>query len=177
MKNTNTTIWWIAGIIAVALGVWFVARYQHTTTIPIPRSPTQATYDIQNPREQGDNLNGQHLGKITRIMQAKGGAYELNITYATLVNCAAEGDNCPNDYRINLSTRSETFPIEQYTDVRLQTYAHDTNGALQFNSKVSIDEFIGLFDGATEDYIPEVLYYWITIKDGTVIGITEQYQP
>jgi hypothetical protein len=82
--------------------------------------------------------------------------------------------NCtPGGFYIrNQNTQLRTFPIANNVQIKLQTYNNQGN-----NYVVSPATFINIFNTATGEYPAKKLPYWITLNNGVVTGITEQYVP
>ncbi len=132
--------------------------------------------------EFGDDVNGRHLGKIISITDQS--QPSLSIDYVQWTSCS--DDDCPNGYRIkNDNPKIRTFPIVSNPDVKLQTFGWDSTGNFDYDQHISFAGFVEIFANPRQfnnatgipSYDPKKLYYWITLKDGAVIEIEEQYQP
>lgn len=129
------------------------------------------------PHESGNDLNGQHLGYIKSV-SFNNGDYSMKIDYVQWISpCPGElGEfECPNGYKIvNSNSLLRTFPISNNITVTSLTEP----GAGLYNNgpqQISLNSFHNLFKSNTlwTDSIP----FWITIKNGVVTEIAEQYVP
>ncbi|MBU1177588.1 hypothetical protein KJ903_00035 [Patescibacteria group bacterium] len=129
------------------------------------------------------------LGYITKVYDKDGKRY-LDIDYIQWLTgedakqamvedglCESVADCVvTNDYHIkNQNSKIRTFEISTDTKIYMQTLDIETKG-INWDQEITYDIFKGLF--ATEvieqqQYIP----YHISIKDGIVIEIAEQYIP
>jgi hypothetical protein len=184
-QKKSMLIWGIICILVV-LATVVVHPQQHQITSMTPpshqtqQSPiTTATTPTQL-HDSGDDTNGTHLGKIVSIGKNPGNAYMLKVDYATLVDCSTEGaDTCPNDYRItNTDSQTRSFYVNHDATVLVQTYPFNSVQPPAYDRPIPLDDFIILFNAPDQSTYPaKSLYYWITIKDGVVTTIDEQYQP
>lgn len=113
--------------------------------------------------ESGDDVNGKHIGYIKSIDSKN----NLSIDYVQWVSpCVA----CMNGFDVvNDNTKLRSFPILDTAQIKLQTYSHNSSGGFNWNQVVSLPIF--------KNALNSNLLYWVTLKDGKVIEITEQYRP
>ncbi len=126
------------------------------TLTPVPAQPAGVESTIATPdnKDYGDDKNGMHVGLIKSIST----------------------DFVGVDY-VNENSQVHTIPIAPGTTVSLQTYAKDPEGGQSWNEQVSLEEFIKIYLDKTDLYQADKLLYWVTIKDGKVVDISEQYLP
>jgi hypothetical protein len=177
--SKNKVLLWGVICVVVVLAAFLVQPHQAPTPTPISDINNQQQGPAQL-SESGDDTNGTHLGRIASIGKNEGNAYMLTINYAHMTDCASEGaDACPNDFRIvadNADTRS--FYLNHDAPVLVQTYPFNSVMPPAYNREIALDDFITLFTAPDQSTYPaKSLYYWITIEDGVVTSITEQYQP
>jgi len=169
-------------IIVIITDVVIMKRHAVAPSVqPTITAPTAVATPTETPsaapeqlQESGDDVNGQHIGYIKNLTDTDG-AYSMTINYVQWTSCK----NCPDDYSLtNTNTKLRTFPIAANAAVLLQTYSHGaTNGNFNWNQMVSLSDFAAIFAHPMNDYTATRLLYWITIKNGTVTNIVEQYQP
>lgn len=145
------------------------------------------TPDYIAPKDRGDDVNGYHMGYIKEI-SLLGSTYFMKIDYADWGGCK-DAKDCPNDYSIeNKSTDLRTLPISNDVRIELQTFSHQNSGIDKGNYNwgqlVGLEPFKRIIDGtliSEEPYATNfkdaLIPFWITIKNGKVIEIVEQYQP
>lgn len=116
--------------------------------------------------EYGDDKNGRHIGYIKKIDEKN----NLSIDYVQWISpCAPDALDCQNGFKTkNSSNQLRVFPVLDNVQIKLQTYGHDSSGGLIWNQVVSFSVF--------KTALNVDLLYWITLKDGKVVEITEQYQ-
>lgn len=123
--------------------------------------------------EQGNDVNGRHIGQIKSVTSA-GGSYSLVIDYVILDVCPPrnEGDKC----LVNNNTMLRTFPIA--SNATVQTFNLNWEPV-----SISLQQFAHNFStgaNAPENTITNGTMYalnWITIENGVVVKITPQYLP
>ncbi len=134
--------------------------------------------------ELGDDINGKHIGYINSIT-SQGGTNSLVIDYVEwITNCQADAQTsyCMNGYDVvNNNAQLRTFVVSNNAQVTLQTYSHQTSGLdagnFNYNEIVSLPIFINAINNPSVTYPAQNLLYWITLSNGEVTKITEQYQP
>lgn len=119
-------------------------------------------------KESGNDVNGQHLGYIKTISNTS-----LSIDYIQWLSC----DDCGNGFRIvNDNPQIRTFKIAPTPHVEWIGFGDQ---AIE-TKDISLTTFVKTFNGEPAPYS---LYdngshlYWITIKNGLVVGISQQYLP
>lgn len=140
------------------------------------------------PTEIGDDINGRHLGKI--ISLPSGTPPTLSIKYAQIPTCTDGDEYCPDPVEtiyVPSSSIEKTFPISKNIVVYLQTYGWTSVGNFNSDQVIPFETFREVFDSPIEwngkgkqdrpSYDPKTRFYWITLIDGEVTEITEQYQP
>lgn len=90
----------------------------------------------------------------------------------------AEGQESPppNDYYIvNSNTKLRTIPVKAGLKITMITTAE---GPQMDGYAVSLDSWIDMVEAGPEAYPPaKTLPYWVTVKDGKVSRVEEQYLP
>lgn len=138
--------------------------------------------------------NGKQIGYIKTVYyNPNGGNSSLTIDYIQWISpCVANSQTsyCMNGFDIvNDNPLLRTFPISNNVVIKMQTYSHDpTTGNFNWNQIVSLSQFTDIIDGTeskdnsnnpysygstTKRGIP----FWITLNNGVITEITEQYIP
>lgn len=122
--------------------------------------------------ESGVDNNGRHIGYIKNISSV-GNNYSLEIDYIQWIGC--NDSDCPNGFKIvNGNSLIRTFPVLGGITATVLTQPigglYDSGG-----QQISLNSLQTLLQPNTfwTDSIP----FWITLKDGKVSEITEQYVP
>jgi hypothetical protein len=122
-----------------------------------------------NAKEYGDDFNGKHIGFIKSIDSKN----NLSIDYVQWVSpCVANPSTsyCMNGFDvINDNTKLRSFSVLDTAQIKLQTYSNDSSGNFNWNQVVSLPVF--------KKALNSDLLYWVTLKDGKIVEITEQYRP
>ena len=126
--------------------------------------------------------NGKHIGYIKSISSSNGN-YSLKIDYIQMNDCTpAPGapESCNNGFEIiNNNPLIRTFIISSSlssgTPIKMQTYWQ--NG--QQISNISLATLKGLINSSVSDlaYWKTIIPFWITLDNGVVADISEQYLP
>ena len=112
--------------------------------------------------ESGDDKNGHHVGYLKNI-SSTAGSYSLQIDYIQWIGC--NGLDCPNGFKIvNDNPLIRKFPISD--DIKV----YDNN-----LKEITIKSLQSLMmsNESWKNNTP----FWITLKDGKISEITEQYVP
>ncbi len=136
------------------------------------------------PAVSGENIpgyqnTGKYIGYIKSIATQNNGTTGLSIDYVQWLTCAGNSTDCTNGYKVvNSSPQMRFFPVASNATVTLQTYSHNpTDGNFYYNQPVSLATFKTAFNTPTTQYTASKLLYWITLNNGVVTNISEQYQP
>lgn len=176
------------GLILVIIGVLVVgcgAYYLETKNSSVPEDAViDNSQPIVNQDENNVKNDGKYIGFIKNI-SSKNGISSLIIDYVQWITpCVpnASIDYCLNGYTVkNDNLLLRTFPISKDVQVKLQTYSHDTYGNYNWNQIVPFSEFATALNDSyilmNPPYPAQGLLYWITLSNGVVTTITEQYQP
>ena len=78
---------------------------------------------------------------------------------------------------VNSNSLLRTFTISNNVQIKLQTYSNNTYGNFNWNQIISLPTFTNALNNPTGMYPAKNLLYWITLSNGVVTDITEQYQP
>ncbi len=144
-----------------------------TTTPPAkPETPAVTTAE-----------DGKHFAYIKKTVDKNGGTY-LTVDYAEMLTGKAAADAAaaaglesppPNDYFIsNSNTKLREFPVDTAINVTLTS---TIEGVRPEGYAVPFGEFQNIFNGASAGPDLSRQPFWITIKDGTITIIAEQYLP
>ncbi len=149
--------------------------------------------------EDSDENADLHMGYIKAVTQ-KDGVYSIVIDYATMLNgesasqarledgeCSLSEGNCdvPGFYIQNSDPVLHTLELAPNAKVIMATWSHAVDGNFNYDdTSLDVKGFTGLFDGSTKltpegepaDYFKD-MPYWITLENGVVVEIREQYLP
>jgi hypothetical protein len=153
------------------------------TTLPIPTvSPSPSPTASALPAELDD---GRHFGFV-RSVDAEAGTFVYDLAEFLTgeeANQAAvedgaieEGDSVPNDYYIrNQNPRLRTLTLAEDARIQILDWAHCCDEFLD----AELESFAQGFeeDDPTGTYRGETSPYWVTVEDGVVTQIQEQYLP
>lgn len=127
----------------------------------------------------------KQIGSIKSIYQ-KNGKYYLDIDYVQWISnaktCETRYGEYNNDYCIiNDNSLLRTFSISNDVKVELQTYSHDVSGGYVWNQVIPLSIFATALNNSYVEMHPEYparnFLYWITLNNGVITNIVEQYQP
>jgi len=152
----------------------------------------------------GNDVNGKQIGYIKSVSSSDGN-YSLKIDYIQWVSpCVANSETsyCMNGYEIvNTNPLIRTFPISNNATIKMQTFSHNASGNFNSNQVVSLPLFEGIINGTVipnyldpsqnpgaglNPYTPiyntgsttnKGIPFWITLNNGVITDITEQYIP
>jgi hypothetical protein len=128
--------------------------------------------------------DGRHFCYVTSALW-EGEVPRLTVDYAQMLTGAeaaaaatAAGDESPppNDYYIvNENPRLRSFPVDPSLTVRMTSTAE---GTLPEGYDMAFGEWFDAYSGMSGAF-PAIrdVPYWITIENGTIIAIEEQYLP
>ncbi|MFA6397921.1 MAG: hypothetical protein WDK96_03725 [Candidatus Paceibacterota bacterium] len=135
---------------------------------------------VENPTDAAEK-NGKHIGYIKNIVFSNGDEI-VTIDYIQMNNCTPNVPNvgdCPNGFKIlNTNPLTRTFSISSSllsgTPIKMQTYWQ--NG--QQISNISVATLKSLINSTS----PTLSYwktipFWITLNNGIITDISEQYLP
>lgn len=140
--------------------------------------------DTDNKGSSVKEKDGKQFGYISNVHTDNDRSF-LDIDYAQMLtgeeaNKAAlkAGDEVNNDYYIvNQNKKIRTFEINQSAVITLQTWRLSTTGQIK-DTSLTLDKFVNIFYSSDDDSKRLAANpYWITIKDGFVAKIEEQYIP
>ncbi|TDB39658.1 MAG: hypothetical protein D9V44_01460 [Actinobacteria bacterium] len=127
--------------------------------------------------------DGKHFCYIKTIVDKNGGTY-LTVDYAEMLTGKAAADAAaaagqesppPNDYFIsNTNKKLREFPVDTAINVTLTSTAE---GVQPEGYKVPFGDFQNIFTGVASGPDLTRQPFWITIKNGTITVIAEQYLP
>ena len=125
-------------------------------------SKTDCALEATNP-SVSENVSGNNIGFIKKVSSDG----MLTIDYVQWVNCTAD-QNCMDDYKIvNPDSQLRTFKISDYAFIEILSAPNYTK-PVNISRKEFIDKEIA---HNTERLV------WITLKDGIIEKISEQYRP
>lgn len=141
-----------------------------------PSAPHDAT-----PPSEWDAETGRFLAYIERI-EDRGGRTYLGVDYTQLLSgedaaeiYEAEGEEPLDFIVINESERVRTWPVADDVSVSVATMPEhmDVDGY-----DLTFDEWRDMYTGARDDFPgARTASYWITLEDGVITSIDEQYFP
>ncbi len=127
--------------------------------------------------------DGKHFAYIKTVVDKNGGTY-LTVDYAEMLTGKAAADAAkaagqesppPNDYFIsNTNKKLREFPVDTAINVTLTS---TSEGVKPEGYKVPFGDFENIFTGVISGPDLSRQPFWITIKDGTITIIAEQYLP
>jgi hypothetical protein len=163
-----------------------------TSENPPPRTSTPASESTPSPSVieptsatlSSELEDGRHFGYIESFdLEALPGSVVFDLAYLLTgeeANQAAAEDGyetpVPNDYYvINDNPRLRTLVVSPDVTIRLVDWGHSLGlvsaDPRRFQESFALDEYpLGTYKGKFSPY-------WLTIKDGVVVTIEEQYQP
>ena len=161
-----------------------------TTDIPGSTDANPGESAITTPTEPAtpvsawDSKDGRFFSKIEKLT-TKGGKTYLGVDYAQLLGgdeaaaaatAAGEESPPPNDYFIvNQSEKVRTWPVSPGVTVTVATWeAHFTADGYP----VSWATWRDMYTGASSAFPrADEVWYWVTLEDGVITAINEQYFP
>ncbi len=127
--------------------------------------------------------DGKHFAYIKTVVDKNGGTY-LTVDYAEMLTGKAAADAAkaagqesppPNDYFIsNTNAKLREFPVDTSINVTLTS---TSEGVKPEGYTVPFGDFENIFNKVTAGPDLTRQPFWITIKDGTITIIAEQYLP
>jgi len=125
----------------------------------------------------------KQIGYIKSIYSKNNTNY-LTIDYVQWLPC--DTDDCVQSIKVvNDNPLIRTFPISKNVQVKLVTYP-DASGNYSLNQNLSLSKFKEALDYSLnntfnpshppEVYYPKTILYWITIENGIITKIEEQFQ-
>jgi hypothetical protein len=170
-------------LVLVGVGGYLLLRNSPTNTAdPINTDSIDATgtdTDIQYSYsiDEIHSPSGGYIGHIKTLSSSN-----LTIDKVIWLNCNdsdSDTGDCPNGYKLDKGDDLSLmkFDVSSDVQVRLATYSHNKDGSFMFGQKVSLAEFIKIFNNPTPEYPAKDLLFQIVLKDNKVIKIQEQYQP
>ena len=167
------TIKWKAGIYKIKLasseGVSVVSISDSSFTILGQNAPNNRSH------ESGNDLNGQHFGYIKSVFSSSGN-YSMKIDYAQWISPCPSEIECANGYEIkNDNPLLRTFLISNNSIIKMQMYSNDSFGNFNSNEIISLLQFKNFVNNSNSTNVGTP--FWITVKDGVITEITEQYVP
>ncbi|MCE5204070.1 MAG: hypothetical protein ABFC80_01265 [Coriobacteriales bacterium] len=141
-----------------------------------PKAPDDAT-----PPSEWDAETGRFLAYIERIEDRSGTTY-LGVDYTQLLTgedaaevYEAEGEEPLDFIVINESEKVRTWPVADDVSVSVATMPghFDVDGY-----DLTFDAWRDMYTGARDDFPrARTVLYWITLEDGVITSIDEQYFP
>jgi len=170
-----------------------------TNNNPPVNNPTTSN---ENNTTTDQDRNGKHIGYIKSVSDVNGN-YSLKIDYIQwIIPCVANAQTsyCMNGYEVvNSNPLIRTFSISNNAVIKMQTWSHDVNGNFNSNEIVSLSQFKGVINSTLippsytnmTQYNPSPytgryntgtttvrgIPFWITLNNGIITEITEQYIP
>ena len=134
--------------------------------------------------ESGDYTNGRHIGNIKTVTTA---GIDIDIVRFLTGDAAITayhedtGSNEPpdNDYYVrNQNPLVRHLPLADDAVFRVQSLGQDNVNATNPNEgkQVSRSQFVGYWSGSHHEQAINTLF-WITLEDGTVTAVEEQFVP
>lgn len=163
----------IAAVAIACLTAFSFAPTGGREYVPVEKTPDLETGYIANVQKQ----NNQYMLSIDPIEW-----YEGDLAAAKFME--REGDSgldAPLDgyYIINDDETLQAFPIDDDAEVLMQIYNRTGNIAeadIVWDEHISVEKFIGLIN--TEDDLNIMGFpYHLTVKDGKIVRIVQQYIP
>jgi hypothetical protein len=172
MRRTYLIIIFILILVALTTGYFIYKKRMET------EQKNKAALEY-SPEEK---IDGQYIGLIKFLTLLPDSTnYSLGLDNVEWVNCGGSDEDCPNGYQItNNEEEILTFKISPRVKIKLQTYSHQVSGNdignYNWNEDIALEKFASLFN-ESGNYDPKNLLYSVTLKDGAISEITEQYQP
>jgi hypothetical protein len=93
--------------------------------------------------------------------------------------CADPEHGCepPNGFYIrNQEDETVSLQVSEQVDIVMQTLSHRSDGTFNSDEKIGLDRFRKAYNSESTDHL-RLVPYWITIENGIVTTIREQYVP
>jgi hypothetical protein len=93
--------------------------------------------------------------------------------------CASTDPDCepPNSFYIrNIDDRLVAYPLSEGVSILMQTLSHEPDGSFKSDESIDLERWRQLPCGDSTSHLDSVPY-WITLVDGLVTSIKEQYVP
>lgn len=145
---------------------------------------TQPPATDSGPEEPAAAGTGERVPAIVTRVRTAGGTHYVELDYIQFLTgadaaaaAAARGDESPppNDYYIvNENPRLREFPIQAGIDVQV-VYASG-GASTPEGLTVSLADWAAAMPGPLGEYY-RVPFYWVTVTDGTVSALEQQYLP
>jgi hypothetical protein len=194
----------VAALLVAGVGGYLLARGGGTeaagsvspsTTRPPTRtrSPTASTAGSVTPSvspsaspEPADALSDGRYFVYAKTVEQNEGASSLTFDLALFLTddaanaaAAAHGDEVPPPngyYIVNDNPKLRTVPIDPDVAVK---YFPSTGPACCTHQPGTLDGFAAAVNGTAMTHYPPMKYtpWWITLKDGAIVTITQQYLP
>jgi hypothetical protein len=154
-------------------------------TTPAPSSPAAPAAPAKSaPSAASTAEDGRHFCYV-KTVKWEGSTPKITVDYAEMLSgaaaaaaAAAAGEESPppNDYFIsNKNPKLRTFPMSTSAKIKMIS---GSEGLVMEGYSMTVSAWFDAFSGMS-GYFPAIkqVRYWITIKNGTVIRIEEQYLP
>ncbi len=198
MQKREFTLGAMVLVLGIMILVAVLSYYLGQKSVPVTVAPQNVEQGQQagntnngntpvvagTPTTSGENIptyqnKGKFIGYIKAIDPQNNGGTALTIDYVQWLPCSGNSTDCTNGYKVvNANPQLRFFPIAANASVTLQTYSHNTSdGNFNYNQPVSLATFVTAYNTPTPQYNASKLLYWITLSNGVVTNISEQYQP
>lgn len=155
-----------------------------STDLDPDESATATPTEPATPVSAWDSRDGRFFSKIEKLT-TKGGKTLLGVDYAQLLvgdaaaaaaTAAGEESPPPNDYFIvNQSEKVRTWPVSPGVTVTVATWETHFEPA---GYPVSWATWRDMYTGASNAFPrADEVWYWVTLEDGVITAINEQYFP
>jgi hypothetical protein len=150
-----------------------------STATPISMgSPTQDPTTSVEPTPAAEIEDGRHFVFVKR---AKDGSVTFDLAYLLTGKDAAQAAEeagqelpVPNDYFIvNDNPKLRTVPVADGAKIMV----YDWSTCCDTYTSISYDEFAGYIASPTDDFHGTLSPYWLTVRDGGIVKVEEQYLP
>jgi len=176
-----------------------------STTNNVSQLTNNPSTSSENTVTTSQDKNGKYIGYI-KIVSSTDNNYYLEIDYIQWISkCVANAQTnyCMNGFEIvNSNPLIRTFPISNNAVIKMQTFSHQTSGIdvgnFNWNEVVNLSQFKGIINGSitppsyldmgpganpytgwynTGSTTQRGIPFWITLNNGEITEITEQYLP
>lgn len=175
MNNKTWTLLGIIILIIIAGGAYMIGKSRSIQeTVLTTEEPVRTKVADIDGSTKTKEADGKYIGFITDLNTSPA---SLTIDYIQWIECQTnvQTGECMNGFKIvNQNPQLRTFTIAANAPIAMQTYSQDTDGNNIYNQPITLQQ---LDSAVTANSTLAMVPYWITIENGIVTSITEQYVP
>lgn len=173
----------VLGALVVGGGAYYLGKNKVKDNKNVVENNTQ---NIDNKVTSEESTKAEKQIGYIKSIYSKDNTNYLTIDYVQWTHC--DTDDCVASIKvINDNPLIRTFPISKDVQVNLQTYIDESSSShYSLNQNLSLSKFKEALDYSLnhplnpahppEVYYPKTILYWITIENGIITKIEEQFQ-